>query len=96
MFLAHVKLVVHHDPQVFFSKAAFQLASHQPVLVPGIIPSQVQDLVFPSIKCHETHFSTLPRSLWMAAHPSVSDKVISLTSQCIMYKLAEDALCFVI
>lgn len=54
MFLAHVKLVVHHDPQVFFSKAAFQLASHQPVLVPGIIPSQVQDLVFPSIKCHET------------------------------------------
>lgn len=48
--LAYAQLAVCLDPQGLFSGAAPQPTSHQPVLVLGIIPSQLQDFTFVFIK----------------------------------------------
>lgn len=50
---AHV-LLVHQDPQVLFSPAAFQS-----VFVPGLIPPLLQDIPLPFVEDHEVPVSPL-------------------------------------
>lgn len=42
--LTNAQLSVQQDSKVFFCRAAFQKADCQPVLMPGVVPSQAQDL----------------------------------------------------
>lgn len=51
--------VVHQDPQVLFSKAPFLTTIPQPVLLHGVIPTEVQDFVF---ACPELQGSCQPMS----------------------------------
>lgn len=43
MLLAHVQPGVYQDPNVLFCQAALQLCGPQYMLVPGVVPSQMQD-----------------------------------------------------
>jgi len=45
MLLGHGQLVVRQHPQVPLHRAAFQQVSPWPVLVHGVVPPQVQDIV---------------------------------------------------
>ena len=47
----HVQLGAQQDPQGLFCKAAFQLDGPQHVLVPGVVPLQVQDFQSPLLSC---------------------------------------------
>ena len=50
--LAHSQLGVHQDPKPL-CRAAFQLVGSQPVLVPGVIPTQMQDFAFSLVELRE-------------------------------------------
>lgn len=52
MLLFLVEFGIHQDPQVLFSKAAFQSVSLQYVLVYGVVPPQVQDFSFLLVELH--------------------------------------------
>lgn len=57
-----------------FSQAAFQLVSLQHILVPGLVPPQVQDFALPLLNCMRflsAHFSSLCKSIWMHHNPLV-------------------------
>lgn len=54
-FLAHGQLGVCEDPEVL-SKAAFQPVGLRCVLLPGVIPLQMQDFALPFIELHEILF----------------------------------------
>ncbi|KAK4830703.1 hypothetical protein QYF61_012872 [Mycteria americana] len=41
------------DPQIRFCRAAFQLGGPQYILVPGVVPAQVQDFVLLLVELHE-------------------------------------------
>ena len=47
------QLLVHQDPQVLFCKAAFQMVGPQPVLLSGVIPTQMQDFAFSLVELRE-------------------------------------------
>jgi len=66
--LAHVQLGVHQDPRVLFCQAVFQLVGPQPCM--GFF---LPTLHLPLLNCMaflSALFSSLLRSLWMAAQPS--------------------------
>ena len=46
VLLARIQLDVHQNPQMLFCKAAFQSGGSQCILVPGVVPAQVQDFAF--------------------------------------------------
>lgn len=48
--LAPVQLGVHQDPKVFPLPAAFPLGVPHPVVLPGFVSPQVQDLAFPFVE----------------------------------------------
>jgi len=54
--MTYVQLGVHQDPQDFFCKAAFQTVCLQPILMYGVIPSQVQTFALPLVELHEITF----------------------------------------
>lgn len=51
--LGHVEFYLHRYAQVLLPRAALDLFSTQPVLVLGIVPTQVQDLALSLIEHHE-------------------------------------------
>ena len=71
----HVQLASHHNPQVFFSRAALNPSTSQPVLMVGVATTPgARSYTFCFVEPHEVHLGpllSLSRSLWMASHPSV-------------------------
>jgi len=45
-----------HDPLFFFCKSTFQLCGPQHVLMPGVVPPQVQDFALLLAELHEEVF----------------------------------------
>jgi len=73
--LGHIQLLINQHPQVLLSRAALNPFIPQPVLISGVGPTQVWDLVlglvlFNLTRFTQAHFLSLSRSLWMASHPS--------------------------
>jgi len=62
--LTHVQLGVHQDAQALSCKAAFQMVGAQPVLVPGVVPKQVQDFAHPFSELHEVPIDPFLQPIW--------------------------------
>ncbi|KAK4822214.1 hypothetical protein QYF61_011855 [Mycteria americana] len=56
---AHVQLFIHQYFQVLLSRAALNPFILQPVLIPGVAPTQVQDLALGLVEPHEVHMGPL-------------------------------------
>ncbi|PKU49563.1 hypothetical protein llap_116 [Limosa lapponica baueri] len=67
--LAHVQLFICRHPQVLLLRATLIPFIPQPVLIPGIAPTKMQDPALGLIE-HRIHFLSLSKSLWMVSHPS--------------------------
>ncbi|GAB0175715.1 cAMP-dependent protein kinase inhibitor alpha [Grus japonensis] len=81
------------DPQVLFCQAAFQLGSPQHVLVPGVVPPQVQDFPLPFVELHEVPDSPFLQPVKIPPDGSMILWFISLCSQFgVICKLAEGTL----
>lgn len=63
-------------PQVLFSRAALNLFIPQPVLIPGVVPTQVQQLAF-SLKPHETPMGPLLELVQVPLDATVSSSGMS-------------------
>lgn len=62
--LAHVQLDVHQDPDPLFCQAAFLLGGPWRVLMPGVVPPQVEDLTLHCVHLCELmvlNFSSFPQ-----------------------------------
>jgi len=62
--LAHAQLGVSQDPKIFLCRTALQLVGPQPVLVPRVVLTQVQDFAFSVAEFREillSPFSSLSR-----------------------------------
>ncbi|KAK4826362.1 hypothetical protein QYF61_007956, partial [Mycteria americana] len=57
--LAHVQLVTHQYPQVLLHRASLNPFIPQPVLIPGVALTQVQDPVVGPVEPHEVHMGPL-------------------------------------
>lgn len=57
--LAHGQLGVPQDPKTLLCRAAFQLVGPQVVLVPGVIPTQVQDFKLCLVEFNEILLSSI-------------------------------------
>ena len=56
---AHVQLFIHQHPQVLLSRAALSPFIHQPVLVAGVAPTDVQEPALGLVEPHEVHTGSL-------------------------------------
>ncbi|KAK4831516.1 hypothetical protein QYF61_018100 [Mycteria americana] len=92
--LAHGQLAGNQDPQVLFCKAALKLVDPQPVLLPGIIPPQVQGFGLPFAELHKVPVSPFLQPVQVPLDGSMPICCTSCSSWfCIICKLAEWALC---
>ncbi|KAK4820325.1 hypothetical protein QYF61_023558 [Mycteria americana] len=90
---AHVQLLVHQYPQVLLRRAALNHIIPQPVLIPGIAPSQVQDLAPGLVEPHEVHTGPLLQLVQVPLDGIPSFWRVSCTTQLgVICKLAEGAL----
>ncbi|KAK4829013.1 hypothetical protein QYF61_001769 [Mycteria americana] len=93
---AHVQLFIHQYPQVLLCRAALNPFISQPLLIPGIAPTQVQDPAFGLVRSHEPHQVHTGPLLKLAQVPL--DGILSLrcvncsTQLGVVCKLAEGAL----
>ncbi|KAK4825966.1 hypothetical protein QYF61_003535 [Mycteria americana] len=55
----HVQLFIHQYPRVFLSRAALHPFIPQPVLIPGVAPTQVQDPALGLVEPHQVHMGPL-------------------------------------
>jgi len=80
--VAHVQLFIHQYPQVLLVRAALNHFIPQPVLIPGVAPTQMQGLALGFVEPREFHMDPLLELvLWTASHPSgVSTAPLSLVS----------------
>jgi len=54
-WLGHAQLFIHQYPQVLLGRAALNPFTPQPVVIPGVALTQVQDLAFGLVEPHEVH-----------------------------------------
>ncbi|KAK4830289.1 hypothetical protein QYF61_009492 [Mycteria americana] len=95
--LAHVQPGVHHDPQVLFCQTAFQLVCPQHVLVPGVVPSQVQDFALALVELHGAPASPFLQPVKVPLDGRTALWYISHYSQFgVICKLAEGALYLIV
>jgi len=57
--VAHVQLFIHQYLQVLLGRAALKLFIPQPLLIVGVVLTQVQDLALGLIEPHEVHTGPL-------------------------------------
>jgi len=57
--VTHVKLFIHQYPQVLLGRAVLDPLIPQPVLIPGVAPTQMQDLALGLVEPHEVHTGPL-------------------------------------
>ena len=55
---AHVKLFIHHYPQVLLGRAALSPFIPQPVVIAGVALTQMEDLVLSLVEPREVHMGT--------------------------------------
>ncbi|PKU41812.1 hypothetical protein llap_7885 [Limosa lapponica baueri] len=89
----HVELLINQDPQVLLLRAALQPFSTQPVFVPGITMSQVQDLALGLIELHEVDMDPPLKPVQVSLDGIPSLQRVDCTTQLgVVSKLAEGAL----
>ncbi|KAK4832340.1 hypothetical protein QYF61_021869 [Mycteria americana] len=89
--LAHVQLGVHQDLQVLFCQAAFQLVSPQRVLVPWVVPRQVQNFALPFAELNDVPVNPFLQPIEAPLDGSKTLWCIIHFSQfCVISKLAEE------
>lgn len=87
----HGQLPAHQDP---LSKSTFQVFIPQHIQLPGFIPSQMQEFIFPSVELHEIHVSPFIQPVKVPLKGSTTLWCVSHSSQFhIIYELAVSALC---
>ncbi|KAK4816649.1 hypothetical protein QYF61_019626 [Mycteria americana] len=90
---AHVQLFIHQYPQVLLCRAALNPFIPQPVLIPGVAPTQVQDLALDLVEPHEVHTGPLLQLVQVPLDGMPSLRRVSHTTQPgVICKLAEGAL----
>ncbi|KAK4822945.1 hypothetical protein QYF61_023445 [Mycteria americana] len=91
--LAHVQLFTHQYPQVLLSRAALNPLIPQPVLIPGVALTQVQDLALGLVEPHEVHTGPLLQLVQVPLDDIPSFRHVNCTTQLgVICKLAEGAL----
>jgi len=92
-FQAHVELLIHQYPQVLLLRAALEPLSAQPVLVFGIAPTHVQDLVLGLAELHAVHTGPPLQPVKVPLNGIPSLQSVNHTTQLgVIGKLAEGAL----
>ncbi|KAK4810846.1 hypothetical protein QYF61_008818 [Mycteria americana] len=90
---AHVQLFIHQYPQVLLLRAALNPFIPQPVLVPGVALTQVQDLALGKVEPHEVHMGPLLELVQVPLNGIPSFWRVNSTTQLgVICKLAEGAL----
>ncbi|KAK4830856.1 hypothetical protein QYF61_013785 [Mycteria americana] len=90
---AHIQLFIHQYPQVLLCRAALNPFIPQPVLIPGIAPTQVQDLALGLVEPHEVHTGPLLQLVQVPLDGIPSLRHVNCTTQLgVTCKLAEGAL----
>ncbi|KAK4818697.1 hypothetical protein QYF61_017918 [Mycteria americana] len=91
--LAHVLLFIHQYPQVLLHRAALNPFISQPVLIPGVALTQVQDTALGLVEPHEVHTGPLLQIVQVPLDGISSLRRVSYTAQLgVVCKLAEGAL----
>ncbi|KAK4816170.1 hypothetical protein QYF61_011552 [Mycteria americana] len=90
---AHVWHFVHQYPQVLLSRAALNPFIPQPVLIPGVALTQVQDPALGLVRSHEVCMGPLLELVQVPLDGIPSLRRVNLTTQLgVICKLAEGAL----
>ncbi|KAK4824277.1 hypothetical protein QYF61_012837 [Mycteria americana] len=89
----HVWLFIYQYPQVLLGRAALNPFIPQPVLIAGVAPTQVQDLVLGLVEPHEVHIVPLLQLVQVLLDGILSLRHVNRTTQLgVICKLAEGAL----
>lgn len=59
MFLAHVRPLIHQHPHIHLCGDALNPFIPQPLLTPGVVPTQVQQLAFVFVEPYEAPVGSL-------------------------------------
>ncbi|KAK4831745.1 hypothetical protein QYF61_018943 [Mycteria americana] len=91
--LAHVQLFIHQYPQVLLCRAALNPFIPQPVLIPGVALTQVQDPALGLVESHEVHAGPILQLVQVPLDGIPSLRCVNCTTQLgVICKLAEGAL----
>ena len=89
---AHVQLFIHQYPQALLSRAALNPFILQPVLIPGVASTHVQDLALGLVEPHEVHMDPLLELGQVPLHGIPPLRHVDRTAQLgVICKLAEGA-----
>ncbi|KAK4816767.1 hypothetical protein QYF61_022765 [Mycteria americana] len=90
---AHVQLFIHQYPQVLLCRAALNSFDPQPLLTPGVAPTQVQDLALGLVEHHEVHRGPLLELVHVPVDGILSLEHVNCTTQLgVICKFVEGAL----
>ncbi|KAK4817094.1 hypothetical protein QYF61_027925 [Mycteria americana] len=90
--LAHVQLFIHQYPQALLLRAAFSPFIPQPVLIPGVAPTQVQDLALGLVELHGVHTGSLLKFVQVPLHDILPLSHVNCNTQHgVICKFAEGA-----
>jgi len=91
--VAHVQLFIHQYPQVLLSRVGLDPFIPQPVLIVGVVLTQVQDLALGLVEPHEVHTGPLLKLVQVPLDGIPSFWCVNCTTQLgVICKLAEGAL----
>ena len=90
---SHVQLLIHQCPQVRLSRAALNRFNPQPLLIPGVAPTQLQDLALGLVEPHGVHTGSLLELVQVPLDSILSLRCVYRTAQLgVICKRAEGAL----
>ncbi|KAK4814406.1 hypothetical protein QYF61_018165 [Mycteria americana] len=90
---AHVQLFIHQYPQVLLHRAALNPFTPQPVLIPGVALTQMQDPALGLVEPHEVHMGLLLQLVQIPLDGIPSLRRVNRTTQLgVVCKLAEGVL----
>jgi len=91
--VAHFQLFIHQYPQVLLGRADLNPFIPQPVLIPGVAPTQMQDLALGLVEPHDVHTGPLTELVQVPLDGIPSFRCVSCTTQLgLICKLDEGAL----
>ncbi|KAK4825882.1 hypothetical protein QYF61_003156 [Mycteria americana] len=91
--LAHVQLFIHQYPQGLLQRAALNPFIPQPILIPRVVPTQVQDPVLGVVEPYKGHMGPLLELVQVPLDGIPSLRHVNHTTQLgVICKLAEGAL----
>ncbi|PKU42021.1 hypothetical protein llap_7679 [Limosa lapponica baueri] len=93
----HVELLIPQQLQILLGRAFLNPFSPQPVFLPGVALTQVQDLASALLSLSrftQGHFLSLSRSRWMSSHPTgMSTTPLSLVSSANLLRVNSNSPC---